>query len=398
MLTKFIASPKCTLGASIMLGVTCLGLAALVLSPAPALAQSCKATDKDTTIAAPELKDQVEYYCFTAFSKCANGTEKQDQIVSCKTEQEARIASNRQPPEVTGVCTQKTLNDQDHFYKALAPFKAIRENLDIAIAGLHATTGTLPVDSFGPKDNKKVQELNRDSAREQLLDMQTQFKAKVGLYSSLSNPDCFECAVLEKWAVLKGARNLINESYTFDTASGAEIGVQVGANDPRKLVATKDSESETGAIGSKTKREIARPQTGIYKGEVDLEEVTDQWASGLDPALIQDLKKEICNLADAKDFNKIYRNGDLYFPYAQRVQRLINKAFLKNSANGFKSPFDKAREAEAGVAGRSAAVKLTDLYAKYGPKGTDKDKKCGPSELEMVAFDPEYYRKPSFCK
>ena len=105
-----------------------------------------------------------------------------------------------------------------------------------------------------------------------------------------------------------------------------------------------------------------------------------------------------CKLAKASDFNKVYRNGDLYFPYAQRVQRLINKAFLKNSANNFKSAFDKAKEAESGLVGTSKAQKLTDLYAKFGPSGSDKDKKCGPSEIEMKAFDPEHYRMPSFCK
>lgn len=382
-------------GIGLTLGSLLIGLLAVPMSSEPAQAQTCSASDKDASIAFPGQKDQVELYCFEAYSKCTDGPDKQKILLTCKTDEEKRLASPP-PPAPTGVCTKQAVANNDHFYRALAPFKLISENLSVAISGLHPATGTLPSDVFGPAANPAIAQVNREDAKKYLEKVQRELDGKVALYSTLSSPDCFECAVLEKYAVLRGALNLVNESYTFDSSAGTEIGVQVGVNEPNKFVATKDDPNEQGALGVKTKREIAKRLTGIYAGEVNLNDVSDQWVSGVDPQFVAELKTEICNLANATNFNQLYRNGDLYFSHAQNVQRIINRAFLKNQANNFTSIFKKAGDAENAVP-QNKRVKLTDLYAQYGPSGSDKDKKCGPSDIEMKAFDPEFYRHPKWC-
>jgi hypothetical protein len=375
-----------------------------------ALAQSCPATDalpdaalRDST-GTLKTEREVQNSCWAHLRGCTDSKK----IQNCVADANTRIKGQVAKPivkETKGVCSMATAKDE--FFVKEPTFKAIHDDLTIAVAGLtnlpDPQVKGFRYESFGPDDNVPSQQANRAAALAQLKKFQERFKADVDLYSTLSSRDCFDCAVLEKFAVLKGAANLISFSWGF----GADkVGVRVGVSaNSSLLTATRDDDQENGSLlPGATPRRISQAADNAVS--LDLNKIERQWLGALDGAYVQKLKDQICKLARATDSNA-YRQGDTYFNFARSTQRIINELFdaqLIGEPARMTTYDTLATEASAGAKDKEPMSKVyTDFVS---PKASAAGKaKCATSGLEFKAFHPEAWRDPdtqtqlpSWCK
>ena len=354
-------------------------------------AQGDCANPDPTQLLPPTTQAEISDYCYEIHKekdKCQLGCVEAFKDVSKAPKSQV----------VTGVCNLTTA--EGAFFADNASFRNIKANLGTAVPGTPPATatsagGTIPYAKFGPTANTQAQEHNRDGANTQLKRMQEEFQKNLSDWSTLSNVDCFDCNVVQRWAVLKGAANLL--AYTY-TAFPGKDGVKVGLGNPDELARTQDDDGAP--MDEYVKRPIATRIAYNPKSKV-LSNVSEQWLAALNPDYIDRMKKAICKLAVLTPENKgaVY-DGAKYFSYARDVQILVNEAFTRKDTGAKIEPsiFDAADKSENSVQDEAAKRPIDKLREGIANNA----KRCVASDWELRPFSLDFYydggtKVPSWC-
>jgi hypothetical protein len=331
----------------------------------------------------PKSKQEVGFYCSDNCNKDQAAFDTCEKAWSTVFAALSGTAGGDAAAEEAGVCKVKSAVGK--FYTTVPVFNAIRDNLTVASAGLtnpaNRQDGPYSEKNFGPTGNPGAQQANRRGMSEYLDRIKSEFETNIALYATLSKPECFECAAVEKWAVLKGAANLV--SYSYEYSEGGQ-GLRVGLGKRHELSATTDDDIKDLPKATDRKRDIAtrfvitpsaaRPGR---KDTIALDDVTDQWVMALSPTLIADLKREVCELVNRTGAS-VYANGSLYYEHARRVQHIVNRAFTKPTEDGRrKTAFEAAFDSTATL---SAGRKMRDVAKKLDAK------QCAEAGMELTEY------------
>lgn len=379
-----------------LLLVLIVAAAYIALPTQPTHAGTCPATrtldDIDLRKAGGGYLDEQQL-----FNKCWDHVQDCSDVVvetgKCKSSGQQRISvlKGQQSQTPKGEC--KLADAKSTFFATEKTFKEISESLKAAVDGLtkefDPKVAQYKQESFGPQNNRQSQQENRDAARVQLTKVKESFDASLNKYSTLSSVDCFDCSVLETYAVLQGAANLVAHSHSFEV-EGVKVGLSKFTD---TLQNTDEDDSESGSLTATTLRKIATPAPSPKS--LKLDDLRRQWVGALDADYVQQMKDIICELADDTTSNA-YFVALKYYPYAVRMQKVVNKLWhvrqikYTDSAGVEQTTLTTyARQADQAVGG--AASDTTDiktLYADVGPVGTNKKKCANEPAIELRAFSP----------
>lgn len=316
------------------------------------------------------------------------------------TQQVQNVPATGAPGTVasSGTCTRQAALDK--FYRSVPALKRIKDNLDTSMAGLAQDEANFPRQSFGPDKNPTAQATNRNALRDYFGTAKAQIESRIAHFATQSHADCFSCAVVEKWAVLKGAAQLLSYTYTF---LGGD-GLKVGSGDVGVLWKTKDDLLDDAGI-LYPRRPIAERDRFLETtygphstSSIVLDELSDQWISTVSPDAIERLKVELCKIVNSKE--KAYSNPELFFKYAKGVQEEVNRLFTSPdpTASG-KNVIEAAFSATMNGTGQGAqnmqgAVKVSVVRNQISAK------QCDPAatQMELRPYnEPPLGYHPTFC-
>lgn len=351
------------------------------------------AANKDACNSPPTSPTQARVWCLKFQTNDANcEADFTHQVTNLPTTGAGAIGTS------AGVCTRQAALDK--FYRTVPALKRIRDNLDTSIAGLAQDEANFPKSSFGPDKNAAAQSTNRSSLRDYFATTKAQIEARVANLATQSHPDCFNCAVAEKWAILKGAARLLSYTYTF---AGGD-GLKVGSGDVGVLWKTRDDLQDEAGIYY-PKRPIAQRDSFLETtygphstSLLVLDDLSDQWVSSLNPDSIEKLKVELCKIVNTKE--KAYSNPDIFFKYAKGVQEEVNRLFTSpdpsvSGKNVVESAFSATMSGTGPVAqNMPGAVKMSTVNNQISPR------QCDPAatQMELKAYnEPPFGYHPTFC-
>lgn len=404
-----------------------LGAAGLILVPAEPKAQQSKpkaspvraATGGTTSLynfPADITNDQL------AIDWCANNAKPSNAVgfQECYDLATAFIEANKKTTtdtaeSVDGVCNKQTAITN---FNSNGAFKDTVSNFDAVIQGLGSSSGAVTYSNYSPKNfgpaaNPPAQRKNRESMLAFFSRTRSEFQSNVELYATMSNKDCFPCAVKEKWAVLKSAANIIGRTHNF----GWEA-LKIGSKNENELIYTKPDLEDPPKVADKARPISEESQVGlVYYGskrlhstrKIVLSDLSDQWVSALDPDFIKDLKTAICSLVNApkNDQENAYDSPLVYWRYAKKVQITVNQAFTR--------PIPK-KDASSSGSGLPQGIPISKIQAAFTAEGQTLDsdqvaikllpandsKQCGTSKMEMtpwtLGYDPAFCSQPPFTR
>jgi hypothetical protein len=206
---------------------------------------------------------------------------------------------------------------------------------------------------FGLPKNKIAQDLNRGQAYTFIENAERNLNFNVKSWAALASNECFDCAITEKWNILKSAVNVVAYSWHLSELKGVpqySVGVRpTDANNKlamvwtRRLTSDQEKRIDTSSSRSGETTDITKETTGFVGRSTRfvLNGVTDQWVNSLPGNFISDLQRQICDLDygdDAKSADA-FNTPAPFFRIARKIQESINTQFLVGT-------FDTASNAE----------------------------------------------------